>query len=72
MKLKVVSRVRGLSDAAFHEAFGTEEQCRGEPARLRPSRALPSGTPITVISATAAGSRPRSPQARSSIRPSCR
>ena len=35
MKLKVASRVRGLSDAAFREAFGTEEQCRSTLARLR-------------------------------------
>ena len=32
---KVASRVRGLSDAAFREAFGTEEQCRAVLARLR-------------------------------------
>ena len=28
MGFKVASRVRGLSDEAFREAFGTEEQCR--------------------------------------------
>ena len=28
MRFKVASRVRGLSDEAFREAFGTEEQCR--------------------------------------------
>ena len=35
MDFKVASRVRGLSDAAFREAFGTEEQCRNALARLR-------------------------------------
>ena len=35
MGFKVASRVRGLSDAAFREAFGTEEQCRSALARLR-------------------------------------
>ena len=28
MAFKVASRVRGLSDEAFREAFGTKEQCR--------------------------------------------
>ena len=28
MGFKVASRVRGLSDEAFREAFGAEEQCR--------------------------------------------
>ena len=32
---KVASRVRGLSDEAFREAFGTEEQCRSALVRLR-------------------------------------
>ena len=31
----VASWVRGLRDAAFREAFGTEEQCRAALARLR-------------------------------------
>ena len=35
MGLKVASRVRGLSDEAFREAFGTEEQCRAALLRLR-------------------------------------
>ena len=35
MGFKVASRVRGLSDEAFREAFGTEEQCRGALLRLR-------------------------------------
>ena len=35
MGFKVASRVRGLSDAAFREAFGTEEQCRTALVRLR-------------------------------------
>ena len=35
MRLKVASRVRGLSDVAFREAFGTEEQCRAALLRLR-------------------------------------
>ena len=35
MGFKVASRVRGLSDAEFREAFGTEEQCRSALARLR-------------------------------------
>ena len=28
MTFRVASRVRGLSDEAFREAFGTEDQCR--------------------------------------------
>ena len=35
MGFKVASRVRGLSDGAFREAFGTEEQCRAALVRLR-------------------------------------
>ena len=35
MRFKVASRVRGLSDEAFREAFGTEEQCRAALVRLR-------------------------------------
>ena len=35
MRFKVASRVRGLSDVAFREAFGTEEQCRAALLRLR-------------------------------------
>ena len=35
MGFKVASRVRGLSDEAFREAFGTEEQCRAALLRLR-------------------------------------
>ena len=35
MRFKVASRVRGLSDEAFREAFGTEEQCRVALLRLR-------------------------------------
>ena len=35
MGFKVASRVRGLSDEAFREAFGTEEQCRSALSRLR-------------------------------------
>ena len=35
MGFKVASRVRGLSDDAFREAFGTEEQCRVALVRLR-------------------------------------
>ena len=35
MGFGVASRVRGLSDAAFRELFGTEEQCRAALARLR-------------------------------------
>ena len=34
MGFKVASRVRGLSDEAFREAFGTEEQCRSALVRL--------------------------------------
>ena len=33
--VKVASRVRGLSDEAFREAFGAEEQCRSALSRLR-------------------------------------
>ena len=35
MAFKVASRVRGLSDEAFREAFGTEERCRAALVRLR-------------------------------------
>ena len=35
MAFKVASRVRGLSDEAFREAFGTEEQCGSALVRLR-------------------------------------
>ena len=35
MRFKVASRVRGLSDGAFREAFGTEEQCHAALLRLR-------------------------------------
>ena len=35
MGFKVASRMRGLSDEAFREAFGTEEQCRAALVRLR-------------------------------------
>ena len=35
MGFKVASRVRGLSDEAFGEAFGTKEQCRAALVRLR-------------------------------------
>ena len=34
MRCKVASRVRGLSDEAFREAFGTKEQCRAALVRL--------------------------------------
>ena len=35
MGFKIASRAQGLSDTAFREAFGTEEQCRAALARLR-------------------------------------
>ena len=35
MGFKVASRVRGLSDEAFREGFGAEEQCRSALSRLR-------------------------------------
>ena len=35
MAVKLASRVKGLSEAAFREAFGTEEQCRAVLERLR-------------------------------------
>ena len=35
MAFKVASRVRGMSDEAFREAFGREEQCRATLVRLR-------------------------------------
>ena len=35
MGFKVASRVRGLGDEAFGEAFGTKEQCRAALVRLR-------------------------------------
>ena len=31
MAVKVASRLRGMSDEAFREAFGREEQCRAAP-----------------------------------------
>ena len=59
MGLKIASRVRGLSDAEFREAFGTEEQCRAALARgfrlagLRPSWSLlavsPSGLSVQPL-----------------------
>ena len=43
MGFKVASRVRGLSDEAFREAFGTEDQCRrgAGPAALAGRLRLP-------------------------------
>ena len=38
MGFKVASRVRGLSDEAFREACGTEEQCRTALVRFRTTR----------------------------------
>ena len=35
MAVKVASRVRGLSDEAFRQSFGTEGQCRSALIRLR-------------------------------------
>jgi hypothetical protein len=35
MPSKLASRVRGLSEAQFREAYGTEEQCRAVVAKLR-------------------------------------
>lgn len=35
MAVKLAARVKGLSEAAFREAFGTEEQCRAVLERLR-------------------------------------
>jgi hypothetical protein len=32
---KLASRVRGLSEAQFREAYGTEEQCRAVVEKLR-------------------------------------
>ena len=49
MRFKVASRVRGLSDEAFREAFGTEEQCRAALLRLRLSLPfIPSCLPTTA------------------------
>ena len=42
MAFKVASRVRGLSDEAFRQAFGTEEQCHTALVRL-------SASLITVV-----------------------
>ena len=44
MRYKVASRVRGLSDEAFREAFGTKEQCRAALVRLRLSDVSAFGT----------------------------
>ena len=35
MAVKVASRLRGMSDEAFREAFGREEQCRAALVHLR-------------------------------------
>ena len=82
MGFKVASRVRGLSDEAFREAFGTEEQCRTALVRLRwpdgfvcPCCGHRERCVLRVgvsISATGARSRHRPWRARSSTRPSCR
>ena len=59
-----------LGAAAFREAFGTEEQCRSATASSVRAVAI-AGIAFRhsgpCISATAAGSGPRSPQARSSM-----
>ena len=82
MRFKVASRVRGLSDEAFREAFGTEEQCRAALLRLRwpdgflcPAAAIAGIACWRVavsINVTGARSRHRPRRARSSTRPSCR
>ena len=41
MAFKVASRVRGLSDEAFREAFGTEDQCRSTLIWLRKVKLTP-------------------------------
>lgn len=41
MAFRVASRVRGLSDEAFREAFGTEDQCRSTPIRPRKVKLAP-------------------------------
>ena len=51
MRFKVASRVRGLSDEAFREAFGTEEQCRTALVRLRWNRPRRATMPILHIAA---------------------
>ena len=77
MRFKVASRVRGLSDVAFREAFGTEEQCRAALVRLRwpdgfvcpccgHRGALRAGGSRVSINATGARSRYRPRRARSS------
>ena len=82
MGFKVASRVRGLSDEAFREAFGAEEQCRSALSRLR----WPDGFVCPACghrghcvlagrsSSNATGARSRHPprRARSSTPPSCR
>ena len=35
MPSRLASRVRGLSEAQFREAYGTEEQCRAVVEKLR-------------------------------------
>ena len=58
MRFKVASRVRGLSDEAFREAFGTEEQCRTAlvPATLAGRLRLPLLRPSGALRAGGSGS----------------
>ena len=56
MRYKVASRVRGLSDEAFREAFGTKEQCRAAlgPAALRAPLSWPRSLPPMSATMSAA------------------
>ena len=79
---KLASQVRGLSEAQFREAYGTEEQCRAVVEKLRwpagfvcPVCGGCEGTRLSTrpkFSAGPAGIKSRSPPAPSSTPPSCR
>ena len=58
MGFKVASRVRGLSDGAFREAFGTEEQCLrcAGPAALAGRLRMPLLRPSGALRAGGSGS----------------
>ena len=49
MGFKVASRVRGLSDEAFREGFGAEEQCRSALSRLRRLAGGPEPLPMLPV-----------------------
>ena len=64
MGFKVASRVRGLSDEAFREAFGTEEQCRTALVRLQCLLVIIGATPEGKNAACCRSGAPRSTTSR--------